>query len=126
MWKNPYRPQHEISQSFNDGIVEICKIENSGESGYKPVKRLVPVFTLNYAERKLGIKRYYSGKQNQVEISRVIRVPQPPEEITNQNIAVTEKRTQYRIDLVQAVTDVYPPCYDLTLTRITQTEEYPL
>lgn len=126
MWKNPYRPQHEISQSFNDGIVEICKIENNGESGYKPVKRLVPVFRLNYSERKLGIKRYYAGKQNQVEISRVIRVPQPPEEITNQNIAVTEKRTQYRIDLVQAVTDVYPTCYDLTLTRITQTEEYPL
>lgn len=125
-WKSPNRPTHEISQSFNDGIINIFTVSDVAQPGRKPVQSLTPLLTLKYEERKLGIQRYYSGQQNQTEISRVIRVPQPPQEITNTMIAATEKSTQYRIRLVQMVRDVYPPCYDLTLERITQTEEYPL
>lgn len=125
-WNAPNRPNHMISSSFNDGIVNIFKVEDIAESGRKPIKRLIPVISLRYEERKLGIQRYYSGKQNQVNISRVIRVPEPPEEITNQEVAVTETGAQYRIDLVQSVRDSYPPSYDLTLVKISQTEEYPL
>lgn len=125
-WKSPNRPTHEISQSFNDGIINIFTVSDVAQPGRKPVQSLTPLLTLKYEERKLGIQRYYSGQQNQTEISRVIRVPQPPQEITNTMIAATEKNTQYRIRLVQMVRDVYPPCYDLTLERITQTEEYPL
>ena len=125
-WKSPNRPTHEISQSFNDGIINIFTVSDVAQPGRKPVQSLTPLLTLKYEERKLGIQRYYSGQQNQTEISRVIRVPQPPHEITNTMIAATEKSTQYRIRLVQMVRDVYPPCYDLTLERITQTEEYPL
>ena len=125
-WKSPNRPTHDISQSFNDGIINIFTVSDVAQPGRKPVQSLTPLLTLKYEERKLGIQRYYSGQQNQTEISRVIRVPQPPHEITNTMIAATEKSTQYRIRLVQMVRDVYPPCYDLTLERITQTEEYPL
>ena len=125
-WKSPNRPTHEISQSFNDGIINIFTVSDVAKPGRKPVQSLTQLLTLKYEERKLGIQRYYSGQQNQTEISRVIRVPQPPHEITNTMIAATEKSTQYRIRLVQMVRDVYPPCYDLTLERITQTEEYPL
>ena len=125
-WKSPNRPTYEISQSFNDGIINIFTVSDVAQPGRKPVQSLTPLLTLKYEERKLGIQRYYSGQQNQTEISRVIRVPQPPHEITNTMIAATEKSTQYRIRLVQMVRDVYPPCYDLTLERITQTEEYPL
>lgn len=125
-WKSPNRPTHEISQSFNDGILNIFTVTDVAQPGYKPRLHLSPLVTLKYEERKLGIQRYYSGQQNQTEISRVLRVPQPPHEITNTMIAATEKSTQYRIRLVQMVRDVYPPCYDLTLERITQTEEYPL
>ena len=124
-WKTPNRPTHEITASFNDGIVNVFSVTDVAESGHKPVKRLTPVYSLHFAERKLGIQRYYSGKQNQIEITRVLRVPEPPEEITNQDIAIVEHK-QYRIDLVQMVRDSYPPSLDLTLERIAQSEEYAL
>ena len=38
-------------------------------------------------------------------------------------MAITEDGEQYRIDLVQTVTDVYPPSMDLTLARIEQKYE---
>lgn len=125
-WRSPDRPTHEISQSFNDGIISIFTVTDIAQPGRKPRLHLTPVVTLKYEERRLGIQRYYSGQQNQTEVSRVLRVPEPPNEITNTMIAATENNKQYRIRLVQNVRDVYPPCYDLTLERITQEEEYPL
>lgn len=125
-WRSPNRPTHEISKSFNDGIISIFTVTDIAQPGRKPRLHLTPVVTLKYEERRLGIQRYYSGQQNQTEVSRVLRVPEPPNEITNTMIAATENHKQYRIRLVQNVRDVYPPCYDLTLERITQEEEYPL
>lgn len=75
--------------------------------------------TLRYEERSLGIQRYYAAAQNQIEVERVVRVPRYPG-VTNQDVARTEDGTYYRIDLVQAVVDVYPPCMDLTLAKYTQ------
>ena len=125
-WKSPDRPSHEISNSFNDGLVKIYSVEDIAQPGLMPRLQLTLKVTLRYEERKLGIQRYYSGQQNQTEISRVLRVPEPPFEIDNQMIAVTETGRQYRIRLVQNVRDTFPPCLDLTLERIIQGEEYPL
>ena len=119
-WKAPRRPEHEISQPFNSGIVNIFSVSDEAAPGYRPVRTLIPLVSLRYQERKLGIQRYFEGKQNQIEIERVIRVPKSSAVITNQNVAVTEDGTEYRIDLVQAVEDVYPKCLDLTLERYTQ------
>lgn len=55
----------------------------------------------NECQVRLGIQRYYSGRQNQVQIERVIRVPRYPG-VTNQDVATTEDGTTYRIDLVQS------------------------
>ncbi len=65
----------------------------------------------------MGIQRYYAAQQNQIQIERVIRV-QRGIAVDNQNVAVTEDGHQYRIDLVQAVMDVYPPSLDITLAKI--------
>lgn len=119
-WKAPGRPNHEITQPFNSGIVNIFTIKDTARPGYRPIAELTPLLSLRYQERKLGIQRYYEGRQNQIEIERVIRVPQSNTRITNQDIAVTEDGSEYRIDLVQAVEDIYPPCWDLTLARIEQ------
>lgn len=127
MWKAPPRPKHEISNSYNDGVLDIYGVEDQAKPGYKPVEKHVIVCTLRYEERKLGIQRYYQGKQNQIEVSRVLRVPIPAGiELTNQQIAVTENGTKYRIRMVQRVKDVYPPSYDLTLERYAQNERNPL
>lgn len=118
MWKAPDRKKGEVSQSFNDGIVQICRTTDGGAAGYRPEPVLVERFVLRFAEQRLGINRLYQGRQNQVEIERVIRV-QKAGEVLTQDVAVIGG-TQYRIDTVQAVLDVYPPCLDLALERITQ------
>ena len=118
-WKAPYRPSNEITQDYNDGLVEICTVTDAAEPGRMPVERLALKIKLCYEERSLGLQRYYSGKQNQVEVQRVIRTPRR-KEVSSQDVAVTEDGVQYRIDLVQPVIGVYPPSMDLTLTRIEQ------
>ena len=122
MWRAPQRPNNQISQSFNSGLVKIYSVENTAPPGYKPVEKLVYKLTLRYEEQRLGIQRFYSGQQNQSQIERVIRVPRAGG-VNNQNVAITEDGHRYRIDLVQAVMEVYPPSLDLTLARLDQDYE---
>lgn len=122
MWKAPYRPNNQITQSYNSGLVRIYSVENVAAPGYKPEEKLIYKLTLRYDEQRLGIQRYYSGQQNQSQIERVIRVPRAGG-VNNQNVAITEDGHKYRIDLVQAVMDIYPPSVDLTLARLDQDYE---
>lgn len=122
MWKAPRRPTHEVSQSYNDGVVRIYAVTDKAELGNKPVEALTSRVTLHYAEQRLGITRYYAAAQNAAQIERVIRVQRHPS-VNAQDIAITEDGKQYRIDLVQSVEDVYPPSYDLTLARVTHDYE---
>lgn len=120
--KQPYRPTHDVSQVYNDGVVTICKVVGDvAEAGRLPSDALEEQQHLPYAERKLGVNRYYQAKQNQIHVERVIRVPKPPQEVTSQNVAQTEDGRRYRIDLVQLAEGVYPTSLDLTLVAYTQT-----
>ena len=123
-WKEPYRPRNDgtVTQSYNDGVVTICCVTDAAKPGFKPQPSLVLKTELRYEERRLGLQRYYEGRQNQVQIERVLRVPQRPG-LSSQDVAITEDGEQYRIDLVQTVTDVYPPSMDLTLARVDQKYE---
>ena len=115
MRAKPYRPSDDISQTYEDGIVEIFRtLDKNLGTGLISKEELVPIGKLAYQERRLGVQRYYNAMQNRILVQRVIRVPKSNHAITNQDIAITEDGKQYRIDLVQAVTS-YPPSYDLTL-----------
>ena len=120
-WKAPYRPRTEngVTQNFCDGVVKVYSVTDGAQPGYQPQPVLALKCTLRYEEQRLGIQRYYSGRQNQVEIERVLRVPRYGG-ITNQDVAVTEDGRQFRVDMVQNVTDVYPASLDLTLAKIEQ------
>lgn len=118
-WTAPDRRRWEVSQGYPDGVVTIYAVTDAAEPGKKPVEHLTQRVKLRYAERKLGVQRYYAGRQNQVEIERVIRVPQT-RQVGTQDVAVTEDGRRYRIDMVQAAVGVYPPSADLTLVRIDQ------
>lgn len=122
IWKAPNRPNNQISQTFNDGIVGIYSVKDQALPGRKPQ----PIFTvkasLRYAEQRLGINRAYLARQNQVEVERVIRIPHT-DNVSPQDVAITEDGKQYRIDLVQRADGVYPPSDDLTLTKIIQKHE---
>lgn len=119
MWKAPNRPHKAISQTFNDGAVTICTVTDSAEVGRLPVAKLTKRVLLHYEERKLGITRFYSAKQNNVRLERVIRVPKGPA-IDTADAAITEDGTVYEIEQVQVVEGVYPACLDLTLKRMTR------
>lgn len=113
-----------MTQNFCDGVVIIYAVTNSAEPGYQPVPALTLKCKLRYEEQRLGIQRYYTGRQNQIQIERVLRTPRHGD-VTNQDIAVTEDGKQYGIDLVQSVTDVYPASQDITLAKIEQQYEVP-
>lgn len=118
MWKAPNRSKHEITQSFNDGIVKIYSVQDDAKPGYKPVQKLSEKIILRFEEQRLGITRLYQSRQAQNEIEKVIRVPKAGD-ISAKDVAVLEGK-QYTIDTIQKVPDVYPPCQDLALVRIEQ------
>ena len=121
MWKAPNRPSNEITQSYNDGVVTIYSVADVAQPGYQPQIELTEKIKLRYEERSMGLQRYYQAMQNQVQIERVLRV-QRTNKITSQDVAITEDNTKYKIYMVQAVSDVYPPSVDITLSKFKQTE----
>ena len=118
--KTPFRPDAEVSQSYNSGVVTIYAVSDGAAAGRLPAPVLNQKIRLDYEELKLGVQRYYQAKQNQIHVERVIRVPRSPIEITNQDEAITEDGRRYRIDLIQNAKGVWPPSLDLTLTAYTQ------
>lgn len=122
-WKAPRRAEHKVTQDFNDGMLTVYRVADEAQPGYLPQEKLTKVVSLPYARRKVGLYRYYQAKQNQSRVQRVLRVPQPAQEITNRDKVVTEDLKEYRIDLVQTVPDVYPPSLDLTLAAYRQGAE---
>lgn len=119
MHKAPYRATNDVSQQFNDGVVDIFTVADTAQPGYQPVEKLTHKYHLFYEEQRLGINRLYLSRQNMIEISKVIRVPRHGS-ITNQDVAILEDGTQYRIDSVQSVTGSFPPSLDLALQLIKQ------
>lgn len=111
--KLPFRPGNEISQTYNDGIVKIFSTEDGAEPGYQPVIKATLMHSIPFEERALGINRLYMGRQNRVEIEKVVRVPRM--NITTQDLARTHDGKWYRINSVQSVMDVRPASLDLSL-----------
>lgn len=123
-WKAPHRPDNEITQELNSGVVYIYSVEDSAQPGYQPKPALKLKLILRYEEQRLGINRLYLSRQNQAEIEKVIRVPRQ-DSISNQDVAILESGSQYSIDYTQTVQDVYPPCLDLSLVKVEQNYEVP-
>ena len=123
-WRAPHRPDNEITQELNSGVVQIYSVEDSTQPGYQPKPALKLKLTLRYEEQRLGINRLYLSRQNQAEIEKVIRVPRQ-DSISNQDVAILESGSQYSINYTQTVQDIYPPCLDLSLVKIEQDYEVP-
>ena len=119
MWRAPNRPNHEITQDYNDGVVTVCAVRDAAPAGFMPKEELVEKYKLLFSEQRVGVMRFNAARQNQINVERVLRV-QRVAGITNQDVAITQDGTKYRIDQVQTVPDVYPPSLDLTLILYTQ------
>lgn len=118
MRKLPARRNNDITQSYNDGIVQICHVEDAAAPGYAPEYRLTPKINLRFSEQRLGINRLYLSRQNQVEILRVLRIPRR-DDISSQDVAIVNGK-QYQIDSCQIVPDVWPSSQDVSLKKVEQ------
>ena len=123
MRKQPTRPNSDISQQYNSGLLTIYQLEDVAPPGYAPKMQPREKVKLRYEEQPLGINRLYLSRQNQIEISRVVRTMWR-KEVSTQDVAVTEDGRQYRIDTVQVVQNVWPASMDLSLVKIEQVYDY--
>lgn len=124
MRQKPFRETNESSQTYNSGVVTVYRVEDGAEPGFAPAPVLQKKAALRYEELRLGLTRLYLGRQNNVRVEKVIRVPKGSE-VSSQDVAVTEDGRQYRIDAVQLVDGVWPPSLDLTLAKVEQVYEIP-
>lgn len=122
MWKAPFRPREsEISQSYNDGLVDVYRQTDAAKPGYAPQPTLELVVTLAFEFQRVGLQRYYAALQNQIQIEHVIRVQKGAVPLNTQMVAIIRGQNgQYQINMIQGVPDVYPPSLDLTLSRVAQ------
>lgn len=104
-------------QTFNDGICSIFGKSNNSKPGNMPVIGLekkedrVP-----FERRKVGIRRFYDAKQENVEIELLLRIP-AAFHVSTQDICIVSG-VQYGIHQVQDVTDTMPQSKDISLKRL--------
>ena len=95
--------------TFNDGICNVFTTDEDGE-------RVADKYSnLGFENRVLGFKRYFEAAANQIEINRVIRIPDVPG-ITIYDFAEINL-IKYGVKLVQKIYDTNPPSIDLTLDK---------
>lgn len=106
------------TQTFNDGVVNVYKIENIAPKGNKPKEGLtIKVGPLHYEERTVGMSRFWAAMKEQSKISQLIRVPRINSVETN-DIAIPNDGKQYKIVQIQYPKEVYPSVMDLSLERV--------
>ena len=108
-------------QSFNDGAVNIYKVENTALPGDMPKEGLVLKQSLRYKERTVGMTRYYAAMQNDIKVDFVIRCPEVrglSEKATDILVAILIDGQQYEVKQIQYIEDAVPKSMDLTLERM--------
>jgi len=107
------------TQSFNDGVVSIYTISNTGVDGGMPTEALTWKRTLRYHERTVGLTRFYTAKQANVNVRYLLRCPLL-RDVSTQDVAIPNDGKQYRIVQVQFQEDIDPSVMDLTLEELLQ------
>ena len=113
-----------MTMLFDDGIVFICKLENTAETGLMPVDKLVKINKLWFHERTIGYNRQYLARGVDEQVDMLIRVIQT-RTIRIGMYAVLGNGEQFRITNVQhLVAEENNLRYtDLTLERLNDNYE---
>ena len=113
--RTPYRPTHDVSQPFNDGVAYFYEQQNIADDGDKPELQATLKGKLPFENQRLGINRLYLSRQHQAEIVKVIRVER--RNIAIHDLVVIDQNQTYSVDSIQDVLDVLPPSVDVALVR---------
>lgn len=119
--RRPTRPSNEISQQFLDGTVDFYEVTDGAQPGHQVQRQVTHKFHLRFAEMKVGINRIYLSRQQHTEVLKVLRVPRV--DILPGYAAVLHDGSQYTVDTVQGVPEVWPPSLDVALKKITHKVE---
>ena len=105
-----------------EGILFICKLENTAEAGFMPVQKLVPLVQAYYRKRTVGYNRLYAAMGANKEISLLVRcfnteVPDYNEQLyvifPKESLSDSE---QFRVSAIQEI--VEDGAIDLTLSKM--------
>lgn len=104
-------------QTYNDGICQIYRTGNIAVPGLMPKKGMELKYKrIPFEKRTIGVKRHYLAKQENVQLSEVIRIPES-DGISPQDICKIGD-TQYAIEQIQRLRDVVPASMDVSLRRL--------
>ncbi|MGN0484898.1 MAG: head-tail adaptor protein [Lachnospiraceae bacterium] len=103
------RRKSQKFETFNDGILDICKA-----SGRTLIE--TKAAGVRYGNKTVGVKRYWEAQVSGNNISRMVSVLYIPD-IERDDIILVKGR-QYRISQVQEKFDAKPPCLYLSLESI--------
>lgn len=108
-----------------EGILYICKLQNTAETGFMPIMSLVPIKDAYYRKRTVGYNRMYAAMGASKEISLLVRcfnteVPDYDEQLYVIFVDDCEQKVeQFRVAAIQEI--VEDGAIDLTLSKM---EEY--
>lgn len=97
-------------QTFNDGVINIYATDENGNRIETPYLTNIP-----FENRTVGAKRYFEAKQENIEVSNLIRIPLVPG-LDSYDIIESGERF-FEIKQQQTLTDTNPACYQLTLEK---------
>ena len=106
------------TQTFNDGVANIYSVENIASPGGMPKEALtIKAENIRYKERTVGMSRFWTAKQTNAKISRLLRMLRLSS-VSSHDVVIPICGKQYKILQVQYPEDVYPPVMDLSLERL--------
>lgn len=110
-------PKQTRTQTYNDGLCQICEVANIASPGEMPRDGLREKVELRYEERTVGMNRFWTAMQAHSRIDFLIRTPQI-RSVSVHDVVVLPGDEQYEIKQIQYPKDVEPPSMDLSLTRL--------
>ncbi len=110
------REKHTDTETFNDGVVYVYKLQNTAQPGFKPNLQPVLYRKLNFGFKTIGVRRNYEAMQAEVRLDELIQV-MLDRQISSQDIAVIEN-VQYKIKQVQHQKNTFPHTSLLSLQRL--------
>lgn len=106
------------------GIAAIVRREDGANKGDRPGAHTVEVYRSPYAERTVGMSRFYTAKQANDRVDMLVRLLKPDDPKTvihaDDMCVLSHDGMTYRITQVQHIRDedAGQECIDLSLERI--------
>lgn len=108
----------KIDQQYDDGFLKVYEQKDISSPGeFENIQTVVKYPKIYYQNRTVGYKRFLQGKQVDLEIQKLLRIPNLPD-INIFDIVETENGQQFKIEQIQDPVGVYPASLDLSLSVV--------